>query len=219
MPATRPPDPGKIPLSDRRYGEDVTLSAGTPTEPCGALPPACDVAAPGAGGSDEQPASATQTVTAVSMADGGIRGTDGLSQTRALLYSARVGRRRSGRRSSAVGGRVRAAGRGRLLRRLACQADRRAVAGYESEVACTRERGPVAGGVVVRSRRSESVPAARELRLHRGEPEPDIMVCRADLDRSRHPSRAELVIEVAASSLVRDLEVKPSVYAEATADY
>ena len=57
------------------------------------------------------------------------------------------------------------------------------------------------------------------LRLPRGEPEPDIMVCQADLDRSRHPSRAELVIEVAASSLVRDLEVKPSAYAEATADY
>lgn len=59
---------------------------------------------------------------------------------------------------------------------------------------------------------------------HNSEPEPDLAIVPADWlppDGIRsHPQVAELIIEVAASSLRRDLRIKASIYAEAgLADY
>lgn len=57
------------------------------------------------------------------------------------------------------------------------------------------------------------------LRLQDGEPEPDIAVCQAAGPRERHPSSAALVVEVALSSVERDLTVKPERYAPAVSEY
>lgn len=53
------------------------------------------------------------------------------------------------------------------------------------------------------------------LTLEESEPEPDLAVIPADSPRPYHPSAADLVIEVASSSLSRDLEFKPGVYGRA----
>lgn len=47
------------------------------------------------------------------------------------------------------------------------------------------------------------------------EPEPDLVVVAPDAPRPRHPSTALLVVEVAASSLSYDREVKAALYARA----
>lgn len=57
------------------------------------------------------------------------------------------------------------------------------------------------------------------LRLPDGEPEPDLAVCDRGQPRDRHPSSALLVIEVALSSVDRDLTIKPDRYAAAAAEY
>jgi Uma2 family endonuclease len=56
------------------------------------------------------------------------------------------------------------------------------------------------------------------IRLAKSEPEPDLAV--VDLrPRKTHPTEALLVIEVAHSSLERDLTLKPRLYAPAVAEY
>jgi len=51
------------------------------------------------------------------------------------------------------------------------------------------------------------------------EPEPDLLVARADAPRPRHFTQALLVIEVAASSLDYDRTVKPGLYAPTVEEY
>jgi Uma2 family endonuclease len=53
------------------------------------------------------------------------------------------------------------------------------------------------------------------LTLHGSEPEPDLYVYADDAPRPYHPGTASLVIEVSHSSLRRDLQVKPRIYANA----
>jgi Uma2 family endonuclease len=60
-----------------------------------------------------------------------------------------------------------------------------------------------------------SVRVASPLSLAASEPEPDLALIAPETPRPFHPSTAALVIEVAASSLRRDLERKPAVYAGA----
>ncbi|MGI8428132.1 MAG: Uma2 family endonuclease [Solirubrobacteraceae bacterium] len=53
------------------------------------------------------------------------------------------------------------------------------------------------------------------LTLEISEPEPDLMVFQLDAPQPYHPATAALVIEVAVSSQVRDLRLKPPLYARA----
>lgn len=53
------------------------------------------------------------------------------------------------------------------------------------------------------------------LTLETSEPEPDLMVLRRDAPHPHHPGTAALVIEVAVSSQIRDLRIKPPLYARA----
>ncbi len=53
------------------------------------------------------------------------------------------------------------------------------------------------------------------LTLEISEPEPDLMVFPLDAPQPYHPATAALVIEVAVSSQVRDLRIKPALYARA----
>ena len=53
------------------------------------------------------------------------------------------------------------------------------------------------------------------LSLAASEPEPDLALIAPRTPRPHHPSTAALVVEVAASSLQRDLERKPAVYSRA----
>ncbi len=62
------------------------------------------------------------------------------------------------------------------------------------------------------------VRACAALTIETSEPEPDLMVFPRDTPRPHHPSTAALVIEVAVSSQVRDLRVKPPLYARADVD-
>jgi Uma2 family endonuclease len=67
---------------------------------------------------------------------------------------------------------------------------------------------------------SYEVRVASPLTIGGSEPEPDLAVIRLDAPRPYHPASAALVVEVAASSLERDLNVKPSLYAaSAVAEY
>jgi Uma2 family endonuclease len=47
------------------------------------------------------------------------------------------------------------------------------------------------------------------------EPEPDVLVCAPDASPGRHPTAAWLVVEVADTSIKRDLGTKATLYAEA----
>lgn len=60
-----------------------------------------------------------------------------------------------------------------------------------------------------------TVRIAAPLSIGRSEPEPDVAVIAAGTPEPHHPSSAALVIEVAVSSLARDLHDKPPVYAGA----
>ncbi len=60
---------------------------------------------------------------------------------------------------------------------------------------------------------------AAPLRIANSEPEPDIAVIDLERPRDIHPTSAHLVIEVAFSSLKRDIVVKPAVYAQAVTEY
>jgi Uma2 family endonuclease len=53
------------------------------------------------------------------------------------------------------------------------------------------------------------------LTIGTSEPEPDLAVILQSAPRPHHPGTAELVVEVAVSSLTRDLIDKPPIYAEA----
>jgi len=59
------------------------------------------------------------------------------------------------------------------------------------------------------------VRVAAPLTIGASEPEPDIAVIGRSAPRPNHPATAELVIEVAVSSLQRDLHEKPPIYAQA----
>jgi len=59
------------------------------------------------------------------------------------------------------------------------------------------------------------VRVAAPLTIGGSEPEPDVAVVERSAPRPYHPATAALVIEVAVSSLVRDLQEKPAVYAGA----
>lgn len=61
--------------------------------------------------------------------------------------------------------------------------------------------------------------ACLSLRLADSEPEPDLAVVDRDRPRDQHPASAQLVIEVAVSSLRRDLTLKPEIYAPAVMEY
>jgi Uma2 family endonuclease len=64
------------------------------------------------------------------------------------------------------------------------------------------------------------VGVASPLTLATSEPEPDLVVFERDAPTPYHPASAALVIEVAVSSLSRDLGVKPALYAAgAIAEY
>ncbi|MGA2928950.1 MAG: Uma2 family endonuclease [Solirubrobacteraceae bacterium] len=63
--------------------------------------------------------------------------------------------------------------------------------------------------------RGWSVRVSSPLSLAASEPEPDLALIAPETPRPFHPSTAALVIEVAVSSLRRDLERKPAVYARA----
>lgn len=56
---------------------------------------------------------------------------------------------------------------------------------------------------------------AAPLTIGPSEPEPDVAVIERSAPRPHHPATAALVVEVAVSSLVRDLQDKPPVYAQA----
>jgi Uma2 family endonuclease len=60
-----------------------------------------------------------------------------------------------------------------------------------------------------------AVRAGMALSLGDSEPEPDLAVVTAGRHEPYHPATAELAIEVAHSSLRRDLHVKPRIYANA----
>jgi Uma2 family endonuclease len=53
------------------------------------------------------------------------------------------------------------------------------------------------------------------LTISNSEPEPDVAVVERSTPRPYHPATAELVIEVSVSSLRRDLQKKPALYARA----
>ncbi len=53
------------------------------------------------------------------------------------------------------------------------------------------------------------------LTLEGSEPEPDLAVIALEAPRPYHPSTATLIIEVASSSLRRDLDTKTELYARA----
>jgi Uma2 family endonuclease len=57
------------------------------------------------------------------------------------------------------------------------------------------------------------------LRISNSEPEPDFAVVDLDHPKHIHPTSAHFVIEVAWTSLNRDLEVKPAIYARAVSEY
>ena len=59
------------------------------------------------------------------------------------------------------------------------------------------------------------VGCQRALTIGDSEPEPDLVVRERDTPKPYHPSSARLVIEVAASSLALDLQVKAPLYASA----
>jgi Uma2 family endonuclease len=63
--------------------------------------------------------------------------------------------------------------------------------------------------------RTFEVRIASPLTLGNSEPEPDLAVIPLDAPRPYHPSTATLIIEVAVSSLERDLGVKRGLYAAA----
>jgi Uma2 family endonuclease len=63
------------------------------------------------------------------------------------------------------------------------------------------------------------VGVGRPLTLRASEPEPDLTVVERGTPEPYHPARAALVIEVAVSSLSRDLGVKPRLYAAAIPEY
>jgi Uma2 family endonuclease len=81
---------------------------------------------------------------------------------------------------------------------------------HENAIAWLSER---LHAVVDQSRLQVRVAAA--LTLEQSEPEPDLMVIDRAAPRPHHPGTAPLVIEVAVSSLRRDLRQKPIVYARA----
>jgi Uma2 family endonuclease len=62
------------------------------------------------------------------------------------------------------------------------------------------------------------VRVASPLTLEGSEPEPDVAVIAHAAPRPYHPATAALVIEVSASSLQRDLQHKPALYARAQVD-
>lgn len=63
--------------------------------------------------------------------------------------------------------------------------------------------------------RSYQLRVASALTIGDSEPEPDIAVVKFGTPAPYHPASAELAIEVAVSSLRRDLVVKPRIYASA----
>jgi Uma2 family endonuclease len=65
-----------------------------------------------------------------------------------------------------------------------------------------------------------AVRVSSPLSLATSEPEPDLALIAPETPRPFHPATAALVIEVASSSLRRDLDYKPAMYARAgIADY
>src|SRR3954452_3432243 len=62
------------------------------------------------------------------------------------------------------------------------------------------------------------VGCQRALTIGDSEPEPDLVVRERDTPKPYHPSTAVLVVEVASSSLARDLAVKAPLYASAGID-
>jgi Uma2 family endonuclease len=60
---------------------------------------------------------------------------------------------------------------------------------------------------------------AAPLQIANSEPEPDIAVIDLERPKDIHPTSAHLVIEVAFSSLRRDMVVKRAVYAQAVTEY
>jgi Uma2 family endonuclease len=63
------------------------------------------------------------------------------------------------------------------------------------------------------------VRIAAPLTIGTSEPEPDVAVIDTAAPRPNHPATARLIIEVAVSSLARDLQDKPPVYAHAGAPH
>jgi Uma2 family endonuclease len=63
------------------------------------------------------------------------------------------------------------------------------------------------------------VRVASALTIGASEPEPDVAVIDRDAPRPYHPGRGALVIEVAVSSLARDLGRKAALYAPVVSEY